>query len=72
MLSFLQKYLGYPERPPLGCSIRMANHSRSPNCRVVPYEPEYCKNDLVLMVLVTMRDVVSNETITFQYRGCMW
>jgi hypothetical protein len=66
-----------PERPPggrlpLGCSMHMANHSCNPNCRAIPYEPEDWNNDLVLLLLVTVRDILSGEDITFQYKGSLW
>ncbi len=50
----------------------MANHSCNPNCRVTPYEPDGWDNDPVLLMLVAMRDIVSGEAVTFQYKGSMW
>jgi SET domain-containing protein len=50
----------------------MVNHSCKPNCRLTPYEPEGCNNDLVLLMLVAMCDIVSGEAVAFQYKGSMW
>jgi hypothetical protein len=61
-----------PKDLPLGCRMHMANHSCNPNCRVTPYEPDDWNNDHVLLMLVAMRDIVSGEAVTFQYKGCMW
>ena len=61
-----------PKNLPLGCSMHLANHGCNPNCRVTPYEPDGWDNDLVLLVLVAMRDIVGGEAITFQYKGSMW
>jgi hypothetical protein len=57
---------------PLGCSMHMANQSCNPNCRVILLELEDRNNDLVLLVLVAMLDIVSDEAITLQYKGSMW
>ncbi len=61
-----------PKDLPLGCSMHMANHSCYPNCRVTPYEPEGWNNHLVLLMLVAIRDILSGEAVTFQYKGSMW
>ena len=50
----------------------MANHSCNTNCCATPYEPADWNNNLVLLLLVAMRDIVSGEAITFQYKGSMW
>ena len=61
-----------PKNLPLGSSMHMANHSCNPNCRATSYEPENWNNDLVLLMLVAIRDIKSGEAITFQYKGTMW
>jgi hypothetical protein len=61
-----------PKNLPLGCSMHMANHGCNPNCRVTPYEPDGWDNDLVLLMLVAMRDIVRGEAVTFPFKGSMW
>ena len=56
----------------IDCNMHMANNSCNPNCRVPPYEPDDWNNDLVLLMLIDMRDIVSGEAVTFQYKGSMW
>jgi hypothetical protein len=61
-----------PRNGPAGCSMHMGNHGCDPNCEAVPYVPEGWNNDLVLLMLVSIRDIKQDTQVTFQYKGTMW
>ena len=61
-----------PHDIPLGRCMHMGNHSCAPNCTVTYYVPDGWNYDLVLFVLVAAQDIVTDEEVTFQYKGTMW
>ena len=52
--------------------MHLGNHCCDPNCTVQYYVPDGWNCDLVLFILVAMRDIEKDDGVTFLYGGTMW